>query len=174
VKRFTYLLCALVSLVACGSADRDAEGRASEPVPEVVVEPAPERGAPSLYDDEGQLLASHERVAGLTLPVGLTPNTSHDRDHTYLSEVPIAALLRYFGPRLTTGQVEPRPGGGASYRAAVPREVTSGAVRINVTLTLVPRGRVLIEIEEIPPEPTTPAPEAESVRQLTSAMQTSE
>lgn len=173
MKRFTLVLV-LASLAACSGGDRDAEGRPSEVVPEVAVEAAPEIVVPSLYDDEGNLRASDDRVAGLTLPMGLTPNTVRERVHTYLSDVPMGRLLRYFGPRLTTGQVEPRPGGGASYRSAVPREVTSGAVQLNVTLMPVPNGRVLIELEEIAPEPVTPPPESESLRDLAAAMQSAE
>lgn len=167
------LVVALV--VACGGEARDVEGHASEVVPPIEVAPAPEVAIPSLYDDEGNLRESDEQVAGLTLPMGLTPNAGdEERLHTYLSDVPIAAILRYFGPRLTTGQVEARPGGGASYRAAVPREVTAGAVRMDVTIMPVPGSRTLVEIREIPPEPVTPPSEAESIRSLTETLRTAE
>ncbi len=174
MTRSSLALLVALCLAACGSGDRDAEGRPSEVLPEVAVEAAPERVTPSLYDEEGNLRPSDVRVAGLTLPMGLTPNVTEERVHTYLSDVPIARLLRYFGPRLTTGQVEERPGGGATYRAAVPREVTTGAVQMDVTIMPVPGPRALIEISEIPPEPTSPRSEAESIQALGAAMQSAE
>lgn len=167
------LVLSLLAL-ACGGGDRDAEGRPSEVVPEIEVAPAPSPVTPSLYDEEGNLRASDERVAGLTLPVGLTPSTTRARVHTYVTDVPLPRLLRYFGPRLTTGQVEERPGGGAVYRNAVPREVTGPAVRLDVTLLPVPQGRSLVEIDEIEPEPTTPVPEDEALQRLEEAMSSAE
>ena len=170
------LLCLVLSISACGGDERDAEGRASEPLPSIVVEAAPRVVVPSIYDDEGNLRASDERVAGLTLPVGLTPNaTDEERLHTYLtSEVPIRALLRYFGPRLTTGQVDSLPGGGAAYRNAVARDAVGAQVHMDVSILPVPGGRTLIEIREQEPAPTTPPPESESIENLTQAVQTAE
>ena len=106
--------------------------------------------------------------------MGLVSSGEQDRLHTYLSDVPIARLLRYFGPRLTTGQVEERPGGGACYRAATAREAPDSAVHMDVTIAPVPGSRVLVEVREIAPPPTNPPSEAESIRTLESAMQTAE
>lgn len=164
----------LLLLAACSGGERDVEGRPSEVLPQVEVTPAPHIEAPALYDDEGNLRESETRVAGLTLPMGLTPNAGDDeRLHTYLSDVPIGALLRYFGPRLTTGEVAELPGHGASYRAAVPREVTTGAVPLDVTVMPVP-GHTLVEIRERPPAPANPPPESEALRDLAAAMQAAE
>jgi hypothetical protein len=174
--RLSLLLVGSLALAACGGGDRDAEGMPSEVLPEVEVEVAPRVEAPRVFDEEGNLLPSDEHVAGLTLPRGLTANGSDDeRTHTYLARnVPIAAILRYFGPRLTTGQVEAQAGGGASYRHAIPREVHAGAVPLDVTILPVPMGQVLVEVREIPPAPTAPPPEAESLRALTAAMGSAE
>jgi hypothetical protein len=168
LTRALSIACAL-TIAACGSEHRDAEGMPSEPVPTVAVT-APRTVVPPLYDEEGNLLPSEERVAGLALPVGLTPFASEDRMHSYLSNVPIARLLRYFGPRLTTGTVEPRSGGGACYRAATVREATGSAVRLDVTITPVPGERTMVEIRELPPPPVTPPSEAESIHALEQAI----
>lgn len=160
--------------LGCSGAERDAEGRPAEVVPEIAVEAAPPITRVQLYDDAGDLLASETRVAGLTLPMGLTPSLSRERQHMYVTQVPIARVLRYFGPRLTTGQVDERAGGGASYRNAVPREVQSGAVVMDVTITPIPGDRVQIEIVERQPEPVTPPSEVESFRNLAQTLQTEE
>lgn len=161
-------------LAACGGGERDAEGTPSEVLPAVDVAPAPHLESESIFDEDGDLRASDERVAGLTLPMGLEENASDDeRLHTYFSEAPIPALLRYFGPRLTTGTVDALAGGGAAYRAAIPREVTGGAVRLDVSIMPVPQ-HVLVEIRELMPEPATPPPESESLRALQEAIGSSE
>jgi hypothetical protein len=143
----------------------------SEPVPTIAVTAAPRPTSPSLYDDDGNLRASDERVAGLTLPVGLTPRGSSDeRAHLYTSTAPILRLLRYFGPRLTTGTVEPRAGGGACYRSATVREATGSSVHLDVTIMPIPGERISVEIRELPPAVVTPPPESESIHALEQAM----
>lgn len=161
-------------LVACGGEERDAEGLPSEVLPEVTPPPPTSVAPASPLDAEGHLRGSGERVAGLELPMGLTPSVDEERRHTYRTSVALALVLRYFGPRLTTGQVEPLAGGGASYRAATPRDATGATVPLDVTIRPVPGAQVMIEIVEIPPEPITPPPESESIRELEHAFETAE
>jgi len=160
-------------LAACGGEERDAEGLPSEVLPEVT--PPPTSTAPlSPLDEEGNLRGSGEHVAGLELPMALTASVAEERRHTYLTSIALAPVLRYFGPRLTTGQVEPLPGGGASYRAATPRDAHGATVPLDVTIRPVPGQQVMVEIVEIPPEPITPPPELESIRALERTLETSE
>jgi hypothetical protein len=175
MRTFVFAICLMV-LAACGGEERDAEGMPSEVLPPVSVAPAPRVELPRIYDEEGELLPSDDRVAGLTLPRGLASDGGTDeRRHVYYAhDIPIGAILRYFGPRLTTGQVEAQPGGGARYRNAIPREVTSGAVPLDVGIFPVSGGDVLVEVREIPPPPVTPPSEPESIRRLTEAMQTAD
>jgi hypothetical protein len=52
--------------------------------------------------------------------------------------------------------------------------VQTGAVHLDVTITPVPGGRVLIDVREIPPEPSTPPSEESSLRALDTAMREAE
>lgn len=119
--------------------------------------PAPrERRDPAaeLYDEEGVPRESDDRVAGLVLPRGLTKidALSVDRRHVYTSEMPPQKLLRYFGPRLTTMQID-RRGEAVTYREAIPRGVQGGAVKLDVTIEPTPENPSRIEIYERPPPP---------------------
>lgn len=175
MRRTALVFTLWVSLfAACGGPERDAEGMPSEVLPEVTPPPPTSVAPVSPLDAEGHLRGSGERVAGLELPMGLTPSVDEERRHTYLTTVALAPVLRYFGPRLTTGQVESLPGGGASYRAATPREATGVTVPLDVTIRPVPGGRVMVEIVEIPPAPITPPPESESIHALERAIETEE
>lgn len=122
---------------------------------EIVVPPPREVVQHSIYDADGVPRESEERVAGLTLPLGLEPvPTNLDRRHLYRSEVSPDALLRYFGPRLTTVRIE-REGERVTYREAAPREARGGVVKLDVTIQPSShRGsRARVEIYEIPPPP---------------------
>lgn len=121
------------------------------PPPRVLHDPMAE-----LYDEDGVPRESSERVAGLVLPRGLTREEalSTDRLHVYTSEIPHAKLLRYFGPRLVTMNIE-RRGPAAIYHEAVPRGVQGGVVKIDVTIEPSSQHASRVEIYERPP----PAPE---------------
>lgn len=107
-----------------------------------------------LYDAEGVPRESDERVAGLVLPRGLTPAAGvHDeRLHVYTSEIPPAKLLRYFGPRLVTMNIE-RRGPAAIYHEATPRGVTGGNVKLDVTIEPSSDHASRVEIYDRPPPP---------------------
>jgi len=112
-----------------------------------------------LFDAEGRLRPSDQRVAGFTLPRGLTPmEIDRPREHHYSApDVEVDALVAYLGPRLVTGAVD-RVGGGATFRDAVPREVTGGAVRLDVSAQPSPRGGSRLTIVELPPARVDLAP----------------
>jgi hypothetical protein len=155
-------------LVACSdppSADGVGERVPEEP-PRRRIDPRAE-----LYDAEGVPRESSERVAGLVLPRGLTAQEalSENRRHIYTSEVPPQKLLRYFGPRLYTMNIEQR-GEAVLYREALPRGVQGGAVKLDVTIQPSALHASRVEIYERPPPPPagTVIPEAEIRRQLES------
>jgi hypothetical protein len=167
------LLASASLLFACGSAERDAEGREAEPIADVVPERVIPPGPPALYDAEGNLLESDERISGLVLPVSLEPVLAEDRRHVYQTAVPLIRVLRYFGPRLVTGRVDPSSGGGATYRDALPRDAVGSSVHVDVAITPSPRG-TRIEIEELLPPPPTPPTEEEAMQDLARRMQQGE
>jgi hypothetical protein len=120
----------------------------------VVAPPPPRdrRAEDELYDARGIPRESNVRVAGLTLPRGLTEQQalSSDRLHVFASEVPRDRLLRYFGPRLTTMEIEQR-GDMVSYRDAIPREARGGVVHLDVTIHPSSSHAARVEIYERPP-----------------------
>jgi hypothetical protein len=160
------LMFVVVLLAACGGGDRDAEGREAEPIAVLPPERVPVPGPPSPYDEEGELRESDDHVSGLVLPVSLEPLVTEDRRHVYTTSVPMTKVLRYFGPRLVTGRVDPRAGGGASYRDALPQGATGSYIHVDVTITPIPGPATRVEIEELLPPPTTPPTEQEAMEDL--------
>jgi hypothetical protein len=124
-----------------------------------------------LYDDEGVPRESDARVAGLALPRGLTKVDAIEspRRHVYTSAIPPERLLRYFGPRLMTMNVEQR-GHAVVYHDAEPRGVRGGVVRLDVTIEPTSRHPSRVEIVERPPAPPegTVIPESEIRRHFES------
>jgi hypothetical protein len=172
--RALVLLSSLALLVACGSEVHDAEGLEAEPIAVTAPERVERATAPALYDDEGNLLESEDHVSGILLPVALTSVVSEDRRHVYQTDVPLTKVLRYFGPRLVTGRVDPGAGGGATYRDALPRDAAGSSVHVDVAITPIPGPRTRIEIEELLPPPPTPPSEAEAMEDLARRMQQAE
>ena len=146
-------VCIAAALTAACSGPPPSVDGVDQPLPE----PPPPRPAPvqpPLYDAEGVPLPSDEVVAGLQLPVGLEEQpVGGDRRHLYASaEIPAPALLRYFGPRLNTVEVE-RTGARVVYRNARPRDARGGEVRLDVTIQPASHGGARVEIFERPPPP---------------------
>lgn len=142
----------LVSACSCSEAPPSVEGVGAE-----VQAPAsrrPTEDLDQLYDAQGVPLASGEQVAGLVLPRGLTEveELSRARRHVYRSRVPPDRLLRYFGPRLTTVDVQHR-GGSVTYADAVPRGVRGGVVKLDVTIRPSSAHAAVVELYERPPPP---------------------
>jgi len=142
----------LLVAAACSEAPPSAEGVGAPVEP-----PRPrERHDPSaeLYDGEGVPRESDVRVAGLVLPRGLTKVDALEsaRRHVYTSEIPPQRLLRYFGPRLYTMNVEQR-GQAVVYRDAEPRGARGGIVKLTVTIEPTSQHPSRVEIVERPPAP---------------------
>ena len=148
-----------------------AERVAVLPPTEAAVPPATEV---ALYDDEGNLLGSGERLAGLELPRGLTPALQDGRRHVYRSDVPMVRVQRYFGVRLVTGAVDALPTGGAVYRDAVPRDVQGVPVRLDVRVEPSSSAPTRVEIVELEPPPVGAPTEAESLRRLQQVLEHTE
>jgi hypothetical protein len=149
------VLCSLalaLALLACSEPPPSLDG-VGEMVPEPPA-PAPPDPGSSLYDEEGVPRESDERVAGLVLPRGLTKvdALSGPRRHAYHSEVPVDRLLRYFGPRLLTGNVE-QLGSTVIYRQATPRGSRGGRVELDVRIEPTSGHPAFVEIYELPPPP---------------------
>lgn len=163
---------AVVSLFAaapaCGGGG-EAPSLPEEVAPPPEVERAPRAPARDpLYGDDGELLESDTRVAGLVLPRGLEPTVQSDRRHAYRTQVPLAKLQSYFGVRLVTGQVDTRPNGSVTYVDALPRGVRGGEVRLDVTVEPV-TGGARVEVVERAPPMVDPPSEAESLRTVQEA-----
>lgn len=165
----------VVGLVACSEeAPPSIDG-----VGDVVYEPMG-RDLPdeqTMFDAEGVPLESEERMAGLVLPRGITEiePLREERVRVYSSKISPQRLLRYFGPRLTTVQID-RQGDRVTYRQAIPRDVRGGAVRLDVTIFPTPAEASRVEIRELPPAPPegTVIPESEIRRHLDSLGQNRE
>lgn len=156
---------------ACGG------GESAPELPEEVA-PAPvlpadddARGRESIYGEDGEVLESTTRVAGLVLPRGVELVLDQERRHVYQSQVPLTKMQRYFGVRLVTGQVDARPGGGATYVDALPRDVRGGEVRLDVTIEPSSAARTRVELVERPPAPVSPPSQEESLRRLRERME---
>ncbi len=144
--------------IGCGTAAIDVEGETPETLapPPTRADVVPDEPPPILGED-GELLESDVRVAGLVLPRGME-EVSHIGDvHVYRSAQPMPRVLRYFGTRLVTGNVERGVGGRATYRDAVPSGVDGRtAIHMDVTISTSSGAATRVEITEIPPVPETP------------------
>lgn len=164
------LACAGVVGGACGGGSEAPEvAEEVAPAPEVAREERPE--PEPLYGEDGELLESSHVVAGLRLPRGLEQVIAEERRHVYSSEVPLVKVQRYFGVRLVTGEVSERPGGGATYVDAVPRDVRGGAVHLDVTIEPSSMAATRVEIVERVPAPVQPPSEEETLRRAREAME---
>jgi hypothetical protein len=152
----------LLFAAACSEAPPSADGVGAPIEP-----PRPrERHDPNaeLYDENGVPRESDVRVAGLVLPRGLTEveGLRSARRHVYTSAIPPQRLLRYFGPRLYTVNVEQR-GQAVVYHDAEARGARGGIVKLTVTIEPTSQHPSRVEIVERPPAPPegTVIPESE-------------
>jgi hypothetical protein len=163
-----------LALPACGDdvATDESGGAAEQVAPAPVVEappaPPPDRGP------DGALLESDTYVGGLRLPRGLREVAVHERQHFFEGPYVPELYVRYFGPRLMTGQVDHLPNGAVRYVAATAREARGAVVVMDVLVSPGSRSRTLVTIDERPPVPTTPPPEAETLEAFRRAMESSD
>jgi hypothetical protein len=173
--RWSFPWVGIALVVACSEPPPSLDG-----VGEVVAVPPPPEplpAPPSIYDPEGLPRESSERIAGLVLPMGLTKveALSSERRHAYYSEVPYEKLLRYFGPRLITGNVE-RTGAAVTYLQATPRGVRGGLVQLDVRVEPTAGRPAFVEIFERPPpvRPEAMVSEQEVLRHFRERQRTAE
>ena len=112
------------------------------------------RPAASIYDEDGVPRESDESVAGLTLPLGLEEIEAlgGQRRHVYRSRIPAQNLLRYFGPRLNTLEIE-RTGESVTYRNATVQHGRQDTARLDVTIEPTSSGVSRVEVRERRPPP---------------------
>lgn len=152
---------ALSVVLVLGLASACAEGDRAQPREVPAPRPDnPERGRLHvdrnlLFGPDGELLESDQKIAGLPLPKGLDVVREGERSHVYFTQAPLVKVQRYFGPRLTTTEVE-RIGAGVVYRQAIPKGVRGGQVRMDVSLLPATGGRTRVEVVELPPAPIVP------------------
>ena len=161
-RRFAFALSLMLGLPTAGCGNEAATDEMGEevsplappPVVEIPAPPPPDRGP------DGALLESGEMLVGILLPRGLTAITSEERHHAFESTYPPELFVRYFGPRVTTGNVERRPDGGARYHEAVPRE-NVGIVPFDLLITTGAGGRTLVVFDQLQAPLATPRTQAE-------------
>lgn len=147
------LWLALLVTLGCG-APTDLEGEVAETLapPPTRDEVPPEPGAPErIVGDDGALLESEALFNGLVLPRGLETVSEEDHRRVYRTRSSVALVLGYFGPRLSTAEVERSARGGATYRNATPSGAT-GARPMDVTIAPTSGGFTRLELELPPPE----------------------
>lgn len=108
-----------------------------------------------MFDAKGDLVESDEIVAGLRLPRGVRLIHKTERRHMYETHVEKQKVQKYFGRRLFTGAVEQK-GQRVVYKAAVPKGVKGGIVKLDVAIYPMSGGRHRIEIKELRPMPKQP------------------
>lgn len=149
-------------VVACG------ENAATEPIPvqpEIAPVVAPtEQITESIYNEDGELLASEQTVNGLVLPKGLTPDLQEDTRRTFTTEATLEELRAYLGPRLDTGNVQ-QVGMGTMYRRAAARSAQGEIVRMDVILLPLAKDRVRLDLRDLPVPSENPPSQRELVEQ---------
>ena len=141
------MLFALLSFVlgGCGSDPEEAPAAIPAPPPAPVAPPAP----PPLYGEDGELLPSETAIGGLIMPRGLQPVEEDDPSvFLFYTSVPQDKLMRYFGPRLFTGNVT-RIGDGAVFRSAVPTRPQGTAFRMDVQVLARDQSRSLVRVRTL-------------------------
>jgi len=118
---------------------------------------AARRQANRIFGDDGELLESDQKVVGLVLPKGLTPERTLDNHWFFRGEhVPADALARYFQRRLNSTTIE-RSGAAVVFGGAVPKD-NPAALRLRVQIVRL-RGSgnasQLYIRQSVPYQPTT-------------------
>jgi hypothetical protein len=105
--------------------------------------------APSLYDAEGRLKASAERVDWLQIPIGFRRKPSIDERHVRFEAdtLPLDKVREFLSARMFTGAVEETPARSV-YHGVLPLENDPKAGRLEIVLSARPSQHVVVlEIE---------------------------
>ena len=136
--------------VACGRESTDAhdQGQGTSPL---LAPSAPPPSASRLehLDAQGRLKGSGRHVDWFEIPAGFEERGAPPRRHLFVShQATMAQLREYLGARMLTGQVD-EIGEGAIYRAVMPLSAADGAMRFDVQVDVVDRGKgVSVLLEE--------------------------
>ncbi|MCB9666517.1 MAG: hypothetical protein H6715_00120 [Myxococcales bacterium] len=156
--RATALLALCVTLVSGACQSENSAPRATPPPKRVTSQKPIAVPQDLLFNAKGELVESEDSVAGLKLPRGLRLLRRADRLAVYETSLPMEKIQRYFGPRLFTGEVE-QQGQRVIYRAAIPKGVKGGVVKLDVRLYPAANGQHRVEIRKLRPMPQSPLPD---------------
>jgi hypothetical protein len=164
------------ALLALGACRREAPPTPAQgaPVfdPAAAVELAEAAERARVYGDDGELLESDVFAGGVKLPRGLReePGSASAFVHTFETNTDFVKLIRYFGPRVLTGNVE-RRGGQVIYRNAVSRDAPVQTFRIDLSIAPIAGGKWVVEIRELRTEEAPAKRTLEEANRLFEAMQ---
>jgi hypothetical protein len=134
------------ALLACGKSAQEAP-QASAARSAL----AADAQAPSIYDAQGHLKPSAERVEWLVIPMGFRRKPSIDERHARFEAdtLPLDKVREFLSARMFTGAVDETPARSA-YHGVLPLENDPKAVRLDIVLTARPsQHSVVLEIERL-------------------------
>ena len=159
MRRPLALSVALLCLAGCSceSAHRDEQRRALLRPPDVHRMRVEQPERVRLVDDRGDLIASDQVVAGITLPRGFTRAFAVEHASYYQSRhASLEQLDRYFTSRLSSKAIE-RGAGTIRYLAARPMG-RPGATAVTVLIGEAPHAPGTQEIHIVEPRPRPSVP----------------
>ena len=136
LTRYTLALLACTELVACsGKEQEEAEQRKALLEPQdLSAKRAAAYEAARLHDDQGRLLPSTTKIAGLLLPRGLKPLYIEEYEWEYEGDVNLARLEEYLREHLVVHAVHHPNKHRTDFTRATPKD-TPGAADIAVSFS---------------------------------------
>jgi hypothetical protein len=129
-----WLLCATLAAAGCGDTSEQAQKRELLTPRDSKLKLEQEKEKRRIFDQDGELIASGEKVGGVMLPKGLTLyRRSHEHSFYKTTQIDFEKLDRYFGEQLISTTVE-RQSGAVKFGGAVPRDNLK-APRLDLHLT---------------------------------------
>ena len=137
----------LMSTSACRG-DKDQSVRSTTRSPQGQTAAKPRSREPSPFDDQGNLLASEEKVYWLSLPRGFERSALSRPRHLVFesAHVPVGKLRDYLAQHMLTGEVD-ELGEGARYHAVMPIQGGGEDERFDVSATTPRAGLTLLRVD---------------------------